>query len=367
MIKHFPLATLLLATMASLSTVSAQAANYPWYEVEVYLFERPSATTEHWPSTPLTLNTSKAIDLITPQVAEDITGVSMALSDCSKNNWSNVGSDFGFGAANSSNDAQPTTQQPCHGLHSNDTVVLPHHIPVDIEPKDPFSAVQPNVDKATAMLLSGDKAKFTQDIAKLNRLGDITPLLHMTWQQQMKPRRRAQPLHLFAGKDYSEQFQANGMPVSTEAKTNAYGFADLTEQQQASPVWQFDGLLTIYLNHYLYVETRFNLREPEQKVIKADETTQTAATVLPFLGVMPMEQNRRIRSTEVHYFDHPRIGMLLQVRKMAGPVELPKVEQLPADDSADGHAADANAPTAATPAIEYSDRQPATTPTSSQQ
>ncbi|MCH1920949.1 peptidoglycan binding protein CsiV [Shewanella sp. A3A] len=320
MIKH-----LLLATVASLSAMSVQAANYPWYEVEVYLFERPTNVTEQWPSTPLTLKTDNAIDLITPQVANDITGVAMALSDCNQNSWG--GNSFDL---NSSGDS--TSKTPCQNLNGGSKLVLPKQIPVNIVPNAGKPAAQPS-----AVLLGADKARFNDEISKLRRLG-IEPLLHMTWQQEMRPRRAAQPVHLFAGKNYAEQFQANGMPVSMEAKNNQYGYGQLTEQTTSAPVWQFDGLLTIYLSHYLYVETQFNLREPEQKTLQADESTQSATTVIPYLGVIPMEQNRRIRSAELHYFDHPRLGMLLQVRKMQQPVAGP-LEDDEAPEEADEPAA----------------------------
>ncbi|WP_052074843.1 peptidoglycan binding protein CsiV [Shewanella mangrovi] len=323
MIRHF-----LLATLAGLSAFSAQAAKYPWYEVEVYLFERKATTDEHWPSTPLSLKTDNALDLITPQVASDITGVSMALGDCGNNSWGSVESNS-FGLSVPSATAN-NTQQPCHGLTSANKLLLPKQLPVEIVPTDANS-----VTLDSAVLLGNDKAKFATYIAKLNRQSGIQPLLHMTWQQEMKPRRAAQPMHLFAGRDFSAQYQANGMPVSMEAKANHYGFDELSTSDQTNPVWQFDGLLTIYLNHYLYVETQFNLREPQQKTLEGDETSQAQPAVVPFLGVTPMEQNRRIRSTEVHYFDHPRMGMLLQVRKMVQPSDVPPEEDEQPDDDSD--------------------------------
>ncbi|QSX32408.1 peptidoglycan binding protein CsiV [Shewanella avicenniae] len=325
----------LLATLAGLSAFAAQAAQYPWYEVEIFVFERQAVSDEHWPSTPLTLKTDNAIDLITPQVANDITGVSMALGDCGNRNWNNVSSqDFGV---NATLDTTLTTsqktpnQQPCHGLTSANKLLLPKQLPVQVVPANQHSAAVPS-----AVLLGANNANFKNYIAKLNRQGGIQPLLHMTWQQEMKPRSNAQPLHLFAGKDYAEQFQANGMPVSVEAKSNRYGFDELKQDgNQTAPVWQFDGLLTIYLNHYLFVETRFNLRALEQKTLEGDATSDTTPSIIPFLGVAPMEQNRRIRSTEIHYFDHPRMGMLLQVRKMQQPSGVAVEAEEQADDSAD--------------------------------
>ena len=47
-----------------------------------------------------------------------------------------------------------------------------------------------------------------------------------------------------------------------------------------------------------------------------DENSQA----VPFLYAFPLTQNRRVRSDEIHYFDHPKMGMILQIRKMEQPI-----------------------------------------------
>ena len=39
----------------------------------------------------------------------------------------------------------------------------------------------------------------------------------------------------------------------------------------------------------------------------------------PYLMSIPLEQNRRVKSDEIHYLDHPEMGMVIQIRKMAQP------------------------------------------------
>lgn len=326
-----------LTTMA-LSPI-VQAAQYPWYEVEIYVFERQSHSDEHWPDTPLDLKTTNAVDLLTPQVASDITGVSMALGDCGKNSWNTVGS------VSNSDGTNTQPQQPCHGLESATTLVMPKIMPVNVLPKNVQTA-----DLQTAVLEGADQAQFGDMIAKLQRQAGVQSLLHMTWKQEMKPRRQAQPLHLFAGQDFSERFQANGLPISQQAVTQSSfgGINELMPQEKPAPVWKFDGLLNIYLNHYLYVETRFNLRQPGQKNISLEGQP---ATVIPYLYSMPMEQNRRIRSTEIHYFDHPAMGMILQVRRMqqpdgAEPQQEPESQEIEDDQPQTPPAAETTTPSA---------------------
>lgn len=360
----------MLATLALGLTLSPvlQAAQYPWYEVEVYLFERPGPSTEKWPDTPLELKLNKTIDLITPQVATEISSGSMAGGDCDPQ-WqsqsagsaadkalnndasgSQRGRPHQAGQVISLAQADNTTQAdatalPCQQRQAE--IRMPKQLPVNISPRDSSTAAQPG-----ALLLSESRAQFGGVINALKRQRGLKGLLHLTWQQQMKPRHRAEALHLFGGRNFGSDFKLSGLPQSqldTASNSSLNGLSeDLSEEklpeqaldnglgeptqmgseeyaalgslmvpQTSKAVWELDGLLNIYLSHYLYVETRFNLREAGYKSLATQEGEPELQT--PFLYSIPMEQNRRIRSGEIHYFDHPRMGMILQVRRMAQP------------------------------------------------
>ena len=360
----------MLATLALGLTLSPvlQAAQYPWYEVEVYLFERPGPSTEKWPDTPLELKLNKTIDLITPQVATEISSSSMAGGDCDPQ-WqsqsagsaadkalnndasgSQRGRPLQAGQVISLAQTDNTTQADAAGLpcqQQQAEIRMPKQLPVNISPRDSSTASQPG-----ALLLSESRAQFGGVINALKRQRGLKGLLHLTWQQQMKPRHRAEALHLFGGRNFGSDFKLSGLPQSqldTASNSSLNGLSeDLSEEklpeqaldnglgeptqmgseeyaalgslmvpQTPKAVWELDGLLNIYLSHYLYVETRFNLREAGYKSLATQEGEPELQT--PFLYSIPMEQNRRIRSGEIHYFDHPRMGMILQVRRMAQP------------------------------------------------
>ncbi|BCV61840.1 CsiV family protein [Shewanella algae] len=356
----------MLATLALGLTLSPvlQAAQYPWYEVEVYLFERPGPSTEKWPDTPLELKLNKTIDLITPQVATEISSSSMAVGDCDPQ-WQSQSADSAADKALNKDtfDSQRgrplqagqvislaqtdnTTQADAAGLpcqQQQAEIRMPKQLPVNISPRDSSTASQPG-----ALLLSENQAQFGGVINALKRQSGLKGLLHLTWQQQMKPRHRAEAMHLFGGRNFGSQFRQSGLPQSqldTTSSSSLNGLSEdklpgqaigngLSEPNQMGSeeyaalgslmvpktpkaVWEFDGLLNIYLSHYLYVETRFNLREAGYKSLATQEGEPELQP--PFLYSIPMEQNRRIRSGEIHYFDHPRMGMILQVRRMAQP------------------------------------------------
>ncbi|WP_211164209.1 peptidoglycan binding protein CsiV [Shewanella salipaludis] len=237
----------------------------------------------------------------------------------------------------------------------------PSRVPVSVAASSPQYAVQ----GGPPVLLAESQGQFQDIMAKLAREPGNTSLLHMSWQQNMQPRHRAVPVRLFAGRNFAAEFEANGLPRvtipamndpdslavlggdtenlaadsrmplngDTPAVIDMPAVADMPETP--APVWQLDGDINIYLSHYLYIETALNLREEVEKwqlpatqldgqAIQAPATAQPPeaqqqTVPTPFLASIPLVQNRRVKSGEIHYFDHPRMGIVMQIRKMAPP------------------------------------------------
>lgn len=151
----------------------------------------------------------------------------------------------------------------------------------------------------------------------------------MTWQQSMLPRHKAKPVRLYSGQDFSDRFEMNGQTIQAHQSELAIPeFNFLTASYPANthkPVWKIDGMINIYLNHFLYVETTLHLREEGKKDLDISQNNingiiEEHSKTVPFLYAFPLAQNRRVRSDEIHYFDHPKMGMILQIRKMEQPI-----------------------------------------------
>ncbi len=92
--------------------------------------------------------------------------------------------------------------------------------------------------------------------------------------------------------------------------------------------WYIDGLFRLHLSHYLYITADFNvsnLTESEVATAKLNNTLEEQWISVPFT------QNRRVISGEVHYFDHPYMGMVVQIRRYEKP-EPETEETLETDD-----------------------------------
>lgn len=231
-------------------------------------------------------------------------------------------------------------------------------------------------------LLDKSRLEMTELVQKFRWQKTSKPLLHIGWRQPMVARELAIPIHLFAGKDYSDEYdnKGNNKALILEAEKQAALLnsdialdetVELDEFQrdvqgelqqiaqtpstsitdiiaeintndsviETKPLWQLDGLLKIYLNHFLFIEPNFDFRKLEQVKVLPENTInidtkavlniseqETALidkepTYISKLTSHPMSQHRRVRSKEVHYFDHPNMGMIIQIRRFEIPEE----------------------------------------------
>ncbi|HEX7044433.1 MAG TPA: CsiV family protein [Burkholderiales bacterium] len=69
---------------------------------------------------------------------------------------------------------------------------------------------------------------------------------------------------------------------------------------------ELEGALRFYVSRFLHVELRL-LFQPRATAIGSDAAPSYV-----------IEEERRVRSNDLHYFDHPKFGVLVRVRPAAG-------------------------------------------------
>ena len=112
------------------------------------------------------------------------------------------------------------------------------------------------------------------------------------------------------------------MSSDIRAKDTQLSLDNVTEvQEQIAPPlqpWSIDGLFKVHLDHYLYIDTEFNMIEAsnassrlsaKQRLANKDQEASGLNKVISF------KQDRRVITGEIHYFDHPHIGMVVQIRR----------------------------------------------------
>lgn len=187
-------------------------------------------------------------------------------------------------------------------------------------------------------ILPPSQYKLDKEVQTLKNHAGFQVLKHIAWRQGDKGRLSAPVFKIQAGKDYSEQFNPDGSEKKEVVGTQVMD--GVTETTLPKPLYELDGKLQIYVEHYLYADTSLDLKEPSTKTTiisdpeiglngDADNDSDSSEVqignlekitpptkVETILKSYRMKQKRRMRSSHTYYFDNPLMGMIVQVRKV---------------------------------------------------
>nr|WP_274620717.1 CsiV family protein [Colwellia maritima] len=107
----------------------------------------------------------------------------------------------------------------------------------------------------------------------------------------------------------SESNLTNNIDINGEIP---HGILPITRKKSPDSLlqpWFLDGFLKIHLDHYLYITADFNLYNQDPIETISDNGISDEVKLINF------SQNRRVITGEIHYFDHPYIGMVIQIRR----------------------------------------------------
>lgn len=212
-------------------------------------------------------------------------------------------------------------------------------------------------------LLPKQTFEFNEFREQLVRRNVGEPLLHATYRTPVFNRTDDYTVRLFGGRNFGQEFLPNGyeqppfVPLKAAADDSAQRVPQVFEEiatlferieqqelflsyrdhrtpnppplltprartERPMPVWELDGLLHIYLvGNYLHIDSDLELREPQQVRFNQRElAAQVEQALQPqlnstFLRSYRLNQLRRVISHETHYFDHPRFGLVVQIRR----------------------------------------------------
>ncbi|MBY5922222.1 CsiV family protein [Ferrimonas balearica] len=298
----------LLAVLTSVTSPSALAEDPTWFEVELAVFARPDHSGEIWDQEQPQVKLGNAQDLIGPVLLPDLSQFEAALSECDSSEWL----------------LDPTG---CQARQDNAQVQMPSRLPsqaVAMQAGNPLSG-QP-------YLLTAEQLQFNDALNQLSRQSGYQVLLHSGWQMPVYGRRAAQPFAIYGGINFGDRFRLDGHPrLAEDDLLSQLSLLTQFAPQARGPeaVWQLNGWIKIYLEHFLFIETRLDLREQGERVWTVESLERDPNALEgdvteveerePFLMTIPLEQNRRVRSREIHYFDHPKMGVIVQIRRMDQP------------------------------------------------
>lgn len=141
---------------------------------------------------------------------------------------------------------------------------------------------------------------------------DFRPLYHVSWQQEATERRDSRYVHI----ERLDEEAATANPVSeTEVLTTELEEPDFIEDI-ALPDRIIDGSIRIRSGFYLHADidlSYFTQLPPENKVLRSSEESFISEFDKTEIK---LKETRKIKLNEIHYFDHPMFGVVLQVSRL---------------------------------------------------
>ncbi len=152
-------------------------------------------------------------------------------------------------------------------------------------------------------------AASARDLADVNSRLSASPryrvIEHLVWRQPGLGKASAKSVRIQGGTDYSVQFPDR---LSMRNATNAQQFVG--ESIATNSLLELDGTVKIVLGRYLHVYTDLVFRQPITTTSSEEDGTSENFTSLIDIRI---QNRRRMRSRELHYIDHPKLGMLIQI------------------------------------------------------
>jgi hypothetical protein len=136
--------------------------------------------------------------------------------------------------------------------------------------------------------LTSDTFSLSGKANALNKSGQYKVLKHMAWLQPGLAKEDAISVRVSAGKNYKNEF-------------NERSFAN-------QPANELDGTVKVVLGRFLHVYTDLAYRKAFN-ISSSDALGRNRV-----LADFPIKTHRKMRSSTLHYIDHPYLGILVEIR-----------------------------------------------------
>lgn len=236
------------------------------------------------------------------------------------------------------------------------------------EPEPPTVQTVPADDSTDLPLayqiLPPEQHQLTDIAAKIRRSGGRDLLLHVAWQQPTSDRQQADPVYLVEGmtEPLSPQETAAADNIDPLTGADAIPSDSVAEGDTTRPLLRpeyaseadrdigpinprFAGTVTLSVERYLHIATELVYRRPviqhhpipvsdldlwyDRPYPTLKEPQGPAYQQMDWAAIrgFQLKESRRMRSTEIHYLDHPFMGMVVVVTPVALPEPAAAIQQ----------------------------------------
>jgi len=169
--------------------------------------------------------------------------------------------------------------------------------------------------------IPADQLKLSKELEKLAKSKKYNVIYHSAWIQPGLDKDNAEFIHIKSVEDPTDMSMIDSIsPINANPTGNQISPFLVTPQNETKSNVLLDGVVKVELGRYLHIY--FDLKyqrdlAPQQGVINS-----SAPNTYKDIRYYPVQTHRRMRSKEIHYIDHPLIGILV----LATPFELPEKE-----------------------------------------
>jgi hypothetical protein len=181
-----------------------------------------------------------------------------------------------------------------------------------------------------------------EQAAQMRWTKDYDILLHQSWRHHLEADSEPLSYRLVAGSELSglgPDVGSNGWlpieePDDSEVQSNNIVHSPVTAaidmtsdpvQKPPQPHYQVEGKLSFELHRYLHIKTDMwvSLGNPAAVINNSLMSPESHSQPLPTPEFIfgHHQQSRRVRSSEVHYLDHPLLGMIITIVPWEPPPE----------------------------------------------
>lgn len=176
---------------------------------------------------------------------------------------------------------------------------------IELQPGD--AVLNSDQELVPFMILDKNRKRMNGVYRVLRLSSEYRPLIHLSWQQPATERRHSRYVHIQ---------KLDGEEVIPDAETTEPSDEPEFLEELIMPERIIDGSIRIRSGFYLHADIDLSYSKalpPENKIIRtSEESFQNSFDK----SVIKLKETRKIKLNEIHYFDHPMYGVILQVSRL---------------------------------------------------
>lgn len=205
-------------------------------------------------------------------------------------------------------------------LNSDRHVLRFEDVKYDLVKREQYYYLNPNSNLASPYQLKNiavEDSDFTDIVSRISKSRELSILSTGSWQQAIQRGQKLPPLKITGGQSYDngKRFQLEGeLQIRRERYMHAsidVFLADFTTLPYSDlKKWFFEAN-----------EKKWPINWLLQPLAFQHPTLNKVGNSLVPKNVIHFQQSRRIKDTEIHYIDHPAVGLMITIKEIEPPFE----------------------------------------------